>query len=302
MSTRVSLSPRDLSLLRFLSRTPATTAILLRVSPTFDEGGFIDERRLRERLQTLGDAGMVRAWSTANVGGGVRNYYKLTPLGWHMLYGQEAPSPPRTLFAEVPPSLFVHTFRLAGVIAEVVRACHERRVTVERVIRENELVFAVGDRQVQPDCFFRLSAQGRTFNLAFEIDNSTASLDSHTPSSIRTKLAAYDAYQEHVLSQWVIGGKAWERPRFRVIFLTPSVERAYHILSLAADTTVNRARRLVYAAFLDSFLSENDPLFTPIFLDHFGHWQSLVDTHPTAPYRKAPVRLSRPLASPLVAC
>jgi len=30
---------------------------------------------------------------------------------------------------------------------------------------------------------------------------------------------------------------------------------------------------------------------SPIFLDHRGHWQALVDDHPTAVFRKSPVRL-----------
>ena len=38
MSNRVSLSSRDVSLLRLLSRTPATTSLLARASVTFDGG------------------------------------------------------------------------------------------------------------------------------------------------------------------------------------------------------------------------------------------------------------------------
>ena len=75
MSNRVSLSPRDLSLLRLLSWTPATTAQLLRASDAFEGGRFLDERRLRERLQALGEEGIVRAWSAAHAGGGLQKYY-----------------------------------------------------------------------------------------------------------------------------------------------------------------------------------------------------------------------------------
>src|SRR2546425_1055367 len=112
MSTRVSLSPRDLSLLRLLSWTPATAALLL-------------------------------------------------------------------------------------------RACHARRVTIERFIRENELAFKAGGKQVQPDCFFRLATAGRAFNLAFEIDNSTASVESYAVNSVRQKLVVYHAYQDQVLGAWL---------------------------------------------------------------------------------------------------
>ena len=295
----MSLSARDVSLLRLLGWTPATTGLILRASPSFEGEPFTDERRIRERLQSLGAAGFVRSWSSAQAGGGLRNYYKLTPSGFQRLYGDEAPQPTRAFFTEVSPSLFAHTFRLAEVIVEVARACHAKRVTIERFIRENELALRVGADQVQPDCFFRLKSGGRPFSLAFEVDNSTESLDSHAVNSVRTKLRIYHAYQESVLSRWLAAGKTWERPRLRVVFLTRSVERAYHILSLAAALTRNRPRRLVYAATHESFVTEPQPLHAPIFLDHGGAWQSLIDLHPTASYSKAPVRLAPAMDSPL---
>lgn len=293
MSTRVSLSPRDRSLLRLLSWTPATTALLLRASDTFDDGPFLDDRRLRERLQALSEAGVVRSWATAHAGGGLQNYYKLTPLGFTLLSGTEAAPPPRAFFSEVSPSLFAHTFHLAEVIVAMLRACHAKRVTIEGFIRENDLTFAVGDDQVQPDCFFRLKASGRAFNIAFEIDNATASLDSPAANSIQRKLTVYHAYQHQVLSQWVANGKQWERPRFRVVFLPPSVERVYHILGLAAQTAQQPKRRLVYAASRDIFLADADPLCSPLFLDHQGYWQSLVNLHPTTGGGKPPVHFAR---------
>ena len=299
MSNRVSLSPRDLSLLRLLSWTPATTALLLRASDSFDGGPFLDERRLRERLQALAEAGIVRLWSTAHAGGGLQNYYKLTPPGFDVSQGTQAPKPPRAFFTEVSPSLFEHTFRLAEVIIAIVCAAHAKHVTIEWFIRENELTFAVGKSRVQPDCFFRLRATGRIFSLAFEIDNSTEPIDSNAVNSLRSKVTLYHAYQEQVLSQWAASGKTWERPRLRVVFLTRTITRAYHILSLAAASTKNKSRRLVYATTHPGILSEFEPLHAPIFLDHFGGWQSLVDLHPTAAYRKEPVRLGHFVESPL---
>jgi hypothetical protein len=299
MSTRVSLSARDLSLLRLLSWTPATAALLLRVSETFDGGRFLNERRLRERLQALAGAGLIRSWTTANVGGGLRNYYKLAPAGFDSISESDVARPSRAFFAEVPPGVFVHTFRLAETIVETVRACHTRRVAIQRFIRENELTFQAGDDQVQPDAFLTLFADGRAFNVAFEIDNSTASVDSPAANSIRRKLAVYHAYQDRLLAQWLAAGKAWDRPRFRVVFLTLSVERAYHILALAAEIARNPSRRLVYAATHSGYVADPDPLFAPLFLDHAGRWQALIDLHPTAPFRKPPVRLARPVASPL---
>ncbi len=54
------------------------------------------------------------------------------------------------------------------------------------------------------------------------------------------------------------------------VFLTRSVERAYHILALAADAMPNKPRRLVYAATLENSVPDNNPLRAPIFLDHPG--------------------------------
>ncbi len=121
--------------MRLLSWTPAPTALLLRGSETFEGGGFIDERRLRERLQAFTGAGLVRSWTTAHSGGGLQNYYKLTPIGFGMTFGTDAQAPPRAFFAEVSPSLFTHTFRLAEVIVETLRACHARRVTIDHFDR-----------------------------------------------------------------------------------------------------------------------------------------------------------------------
>lgn len=296
----VSLSPRDRSLLRLLSWTPATTGLLWKASATFEGEPFLDERRLRERLQALAEAKIVRSWAAAHAGGGLQNYYKLTLLGFDLLFGAEAAKPPRAFFEAVSPSLFAHTFRLAEAIVATLRACRAKRVAVIQFRRENELAFKAGNREVRPDCFFRLQASGRFFNLAFEIDNGTEPLDSHCARSIREKLATYDAYQQRVLSQWLAQGKRWERPRFRVVFLTQSVARAYHILALAAETAANRSRRLAYAAALDDYAGDADPLFSPLFLDHSGRWRALIDPHPTAGFQRSPVRLLQPLESPLL--
>src|SRR4051794_29299807 len=105
MSNRVNLSSRDVSLLRLLSWTPTTTSLLLRASPSFEGDPFTDERRIRERLQSLDAAGFVRSWPSAQAGGGLKNYYKLTPSGFQRLYGDETSRPSRAFFAEISPSL-----------------------------------------------------------------------------------------------------------------------------------------------------------------------------------------------------
>lgn len=293
MTNSVQLSPRDHSLLQLLSWTPATTTLLLKASTTFEGGSFTHERRLRERLQTLERVGFVRHWSTATIGGGLQNYYKLTPAGFHVLYGSDATPPPRAFFAEIAPSFLTHTLRLAEVIVTTNRAVHDRHTTILGFHRENELAFAVGDDRVQPDCFYRFAIGGRNFNVAFEIDQSTETVDSPRDTSLRHRLELYDAYQDQLLQSWLAAGRTWERPRFRVVFLTISIQRAYHILEITARITRNPSRRLVYAATQDSYLGDPDPLSNPLLLDHRGHWHSLIELHPSSAALRSPIRLPR---------
>ncbi|MDP1798588.1 MAG: replication-relaxation family protein, partial [Planctomycetaceae bacterium] len=235
--------------------------------------------------------GFTRHWSTASIGGGLQNYYKITLTGFQALFGPEATPPPRSFFAEIAPSLFAHTLHLAEVIVTTTVAAHTRRIELERFFRENELSFPVGDEQVQPDCFFRFTTGGRAFNLAFEIDESTETIESPRDTSLQHRLELYDAYQDLLLQGWRAGGRNGERPRFRVVFLTLSVARAYHLLAVAAHIARQPARRLVYAATQASYLGDADPLSNPLFLDQRGHWQTLIDLHPTSAALRSPVRL-----------
>ena len=138
----------------------------------------------------------------------------------------------------------------------------------------------------------QLTAAGRTFNTLFELDRSTESLESAAINSIRRKLLAYEAYQDYAWALWKQGGERGTRPYFRVAFLTKTVERAHHILSLARDCAANKDRRLCYAATLDSYLGEPRAVQSPIFLDHHGHWQALVNIHPSSQFYRQPVRLA----------
>ena len=207
MSNRTSLSVRDLALLRLLSWTPATTTLLLDSSKAFEGGPFIDDRRLRERLTALAGEGLVRAWASAHPGGGLQNYYKLTPAGFATLNGPEVALPPRAFFSELAPSTFAHTLRLAEAIVTVVKSSHARRVEIVRFYRENELTFEVGENRLQPDCFVRLATGEKTFSFAFEIDTSQESIDSPAANSIRRKLTLYHSYQNQLLASWLAGGK-----------------------------------------------------------------------------------------------
>jgi hypothetical protein len=288
----MQLSPRDLSLLTFLDRTPATAAQILKVSIHFDGEPFHGERRVRERMQVLAGAKLARGFSLAISGGGLANYYKLTPEGYRLVHGPDAELPHRSFFLDLPPSRLWHSLDLADLIAQTLTAAHIRHVKLTGFHRENELVLEVGPHRTAPDCHFQFQAAGKTFNILFELDRSTEPLDSPASSSIREKLLAYEAYQDYVLGLWKRDGESSPRPAFRVAFLTTTTQRLHHILALAKACARNPHRRLCYAATRDSYLGEGDAICAPLFLDHQGAWQALVNIHPSATLLRAPVRIA----------
>ena len=293
----INLRQRDLDTLRLLSWTQASAALILKANDTFrlteHEEPYHDERRVRERLQVLERAGLARAAPIAMPTGGLANWYRLTVEGYRAVYGTEQPLPPTAFFGPIKVSRQEHTMRLADTIIHTLVASHRHGIRIAEYRRENELeITGVGPVQY-PDSFFRFHRSGREFNVMLELDNGTEPLDSHEPHSIRKKILTYEAHQDHALAWWLTQPKP--RPanaRFRVAFLTRSAERAENIASLAHDLAPNKDRLLCYAVTLGDYLSEPDALRSPVFLDHFGRWQALVNTHPSSTFSRTPVRLA----------
>ncbi|MCL4207653.1 MAG: replication-relaxation family protein [Pirellulaceae bacterium] len=300
MSHAVVIGKRDAEVLSLLEMTPATAAHLQQASATFAGEPFRDERRVRERLQTLGGAGLVQDFPAAVAGGGLRHYYRLTAAGYRMLHPEAERPPGRSLVAEIAPSRLQHAMATADVIVHTLVACHAARVQILKYHGDGQLTLEVGEYRQQPDCHFQLGRGGRVFNVLFEIDNATEPLDSLREQSIRTKLLGYESYQNWVLRCWREGGRREPRPAFRVVFLTRGANRANHILWLARQCAGNPDRRLVYAATQDAYLGEPRAATEPLLNDHHGGWQALCDLHPSARFVREPVRLSPPLAVPRV--
>lgn len=298
MPQGVLLSDRDLALLRLLDLTPATAMQIRKASVTFGDEPFRDERRVRERLQTLAEVGLVRAFPAGMPGGGVMHYYRLTQEGYRAALPEAVDNPPRVTLNEIAPSRLRHAIATAEVIVHTLVASHERGVRVLKTTGDGRLTLSIGEHRQQPDFHVQLGFAGRYFNLVFEIDMATEPLDSHREQSIRTKILGYETYHDWVLHNWKLGGSQGPRPSFRVVFLTTGAERANHILWLASDLARNRDRRLVYASTQDQYLSELHALTAPIFNDHHGYWQALVDPQPTSKFRREPIRLTPPIALP----
>lgn len=296
MSQGIALSKRDLALLRLLDLTPATAPQIRKASITFDDEPFRDDRRVRERLQSLSAAGFVKSFPAAIPGGGLMSYYRLTLEGQRVAFPDATDAPPRASLAEVAPSRLKHALATAEAIVHTLVACHAKGVRVSQSLGDGKLTLAVGEYRQQPDFHVQLQWNGRYFNFVFEIDNATEPLDSRREQSIRTKILGYETYQDWVLRLWKYAGKQGPRPSFRVVFLTVGAERGNHILWLARELANNRDRRLVYATTQDVFLGEPQAVTQPIFNDHQGYWQALVNPQPSARVLRDPVRLSRPIA------
>lgn len=295
MAQLVTLGNRDLSLLGLLEMTPATAVQIRKASVTFDGEPFRDERRVRERLQALTAAGLVHAWSAAVSGGGLMQYYRLTPAGYRSLHPDEEHAAGKSVVSEVAPSRFQHVMTTADVIVHTLVACHEAHMRVVKYHGDGLLTLEVGEYRQQPDCHFQFEYGDRHFNVLFEVDNATEPIDSHRENSIRTKVLGYEAYQEWVLENWKQNGNQGPRPQFRVVFLTRGAERASHILWFAGQCARHRERRLCYAATQDEYLGEPRAVTAAIFNDHDGDWQPLVNLHPSSAVLREPIRLSPPI-------
>lgn len=298
MSQAVILSKRDRGLLAFLEMTPATATQIRKASVTFGEDPFLDERRARERLQSLSDARLVRSWPAAVAGGGLRHYYRLSPEGYRMVHPDSADLPPRVTVSEIAPSRFLHAMATADVITQTLVACHAANIRVQRLLGDGRLTLEIGEYRQQPDCHFQLEYGGRWLNILFEIDNATEPLDSRREHSIRTKILGYETYQDWVLRNWKESGATGVRPGFRVVFLTLGAERANHILWLARQLATNPDRRLVYASTQDVYQGESQAVTQPILNDHHGDWQALVNSQPSAQFLRERIRLTPPISPP----
>lgn len=278
----VFFQERDAEILRTMHQLGAVTPQhILTVSRTW-EAPFPDLHTVRRRLRKLRHAGWTREYPlTAHIPN-ARHYYRLTRQGFRMIY-PESPMPEDTFFRAVADARQRHTFALADVLAHTHAACAAHRVCVMAFRREDEITLDGGGFAASPDHFLQLKNSGMTFNLFLEVDRGTEPVESEGFNSVRRKLAAYEVYQDAALAQWDF--------RFRVAFLTTSIERVHTILRSALRLAKNRDRLVCYAAPMNSYLAETDPLRTPLFLDHHGRWQALVDIHPTAQFLKTSIRL-----------
>jgi hypothetical protein len=272
------LTPRDLEILTALDHCPLTARQLLKLSRTFDYP-FPNERRVRDRLQALGDSGRVRLWQYATASRGAPNYYTLSPLGYRLLHGEGAIPPTKRAFSPVGIAQQHHTQSLADFIVHTAVAAHAAGVRFTGFYRENTLRLAVGDECLYPDCGFQLvRPDGSEFGFVVEVDAGTERIRSPKDlDSWERKIRLYDRFQD-----------ACPR-RFRVLIVsTRSTVRVEHILEAAATLVRNPHRALFYGVSLPAYLAQDEAITTPCFRGHRGEAIALVPRTPGAGARDEP--------------
>lgn len=257
------LTDRDVEILQVLDRCPLTVSQLLKLSATFATQHFTSIRSVQDRLQKMRGVGWIRSWPYAVASrGSPPDYFKLTALGYRLLYGENAELPAKRHLSEVSVGNHHHTLRLSDFIVHTLVGAHRRCVRIVNFYRENSLRLCVDGQTLQPDSAFELHApDGRQFNFIVELDNGTERIRSNKDTdSWQRKVRLYNTLQDRNYPN-----------RFRVLVLTTRcVGRLQSILAVAAAHATNPQRSLFYAAHLDHYLQEPDALGSPCFQNHHG--------------------------------
>lgn len=261
---------RDIDLLTSLVMTPLTVAQLLKLSQTFAAGNFPSTRTLLDRLQRLRLGGWVRRWplAIARRGGGAPDYYKITPAGLRLLYGEEARPPTKQFFAEVAVARHHHMHALAEFLVHTAVAAHTHDFRMIDVHPENTFVANIAGEQLVPDHRFDLvNDAGQRFRYLVELDNSTETIYSakHEKDTWHRKIRLHDAYQD----------QCSERHRV-VVVTTRSRARLDSILSAASQIIRNNHRTLFIGTHLPAYLSIDDAAVEESFVDHRKDSVSLI--------------------------
>jgi len=283
---------RDRDVLRLLDRTPATAASILKASQCFAEP-FEDLRRVRERMQALAAGGWVRSSPLATISRRAASWYRLTPEGYRLLHGQDAVLPHKTFFMPMKPSRQEHALWLAEVIVHTMVAAERSLLSINDYRRENSVVLSLGSETLKPDGSMQLqTADGRQFNFFTELDNGTEPVRSpQQRQSLERKVRFYERLQDAVLATWKGGERRKPAPRYRVLFFTRSIQRQKHLLRTAQQIARHPDRRVCLGVSLAEYLSDPNPLRSPIAVDQYGQWQGIVSDAYEARFLRQPMRL-----------
>lgn len=260
------LTERDLDLFAGLAHAPLTVRQILKLSEAF-VAPFTTERRLQDRLQTLGAAGYVRRWPYATTGQGRLYYHRLSPTAYRVLYGHSEPLPHPRAFGPVGIARHEHTFALAEFLVQTHVAAHRSGILVTKIFSENQLCLTAGEAQLYPDLPLMLRTPDRhEFTFYTEIDMGSERIHSvQNVESWERKIRFYEALADT------------SPDRFRVLAVTrKGTERLEHILAAASALARYPNRCLLYGIALPAYLAAPAALTAPCFRDHQGRPVSLI--------------------------
>jgi hypothetical protein len=261
---------RDIDLLTSLVISPLTLQQLLKLSQTFAAGSFLSQRALLDRMQSLRLGGWVRRWplALARRGGGAPDYYKISPQGLRLLYGEEASPPTKQFFSEVGIARHFHMYSLAEFLVHTAVCAHARGFRMVDVHPENTFVASVNGEKMIPDHRFDLvNSEGERYRYLVELDDSTETIYSprHEQDTWHRKIRLHDGYQDQC------------HDRHRVVVVTTrSRARLDNILSAVARLVHNQLRTLFIGAYLPDILATEDAAGQACFVDHRGRPLALV--------------------------
>jgi len=229
-------------------------------------------------MQALAAGGWVRSSLLATISRRAASWYRLTPEGYRLLHGQDAVLPHKTFFMPMPPSRQEHALWLAEVIVHTMVAAERSLLSINDYRRENSVVLSLASETLKPDGSMQLqTADHRQFNFFIELDNGTEPVRSpRQRQSLERKVRFYEALQDAVLGNWKCGERTRPPPRYCVLFFTRSMQRQKHLLRTARQIARNPDRRLCLGVSLAEYLSDPNPLRSPITVDHHGQWQGIV--------------------------
>jgi len=224
---------------------------------------------LLDRLQRLAAGGFVRRFPlaiAADRGGGLPHYYKLTPAGLRLLYGEGATPPSKKFFSPVAVGRHHHTHSLSEFLVATAVAALRHGFRMHDVHPENTLILDVNGERLIPDNRFDLLGGDARYRFLIEQDCSTETIHSAKhDDTINRKLRLHDAYQDAC------------GERHRVVFVTTrSRSRLTNILAAAAAVVRNPQRTLFLGVYLPDFIAATDPVGEPLFLDHRGRRHALL--------------------------
>jgi len=282
------LTARDHELLAALAWAPHTARQLLKLSATWPEP-FRALRTIRERLQLLATAGLVKAFRYAALfPGQPENYYQLARAGFEVVHGPDALPPTRGQFAEVAISRHTHTRGLTEFLVHTAVSAHHAGLRMDNLYRENSVRLSADEQSVYPDAGFLLAGYDQVpLNFFVEVDCGTERLRSAV--SDRTwerKARVYDRVRD-----------AGTHGRFRVLVVTIRAgrERLEHVLQTAASVQRVPDRTLFCGVSLHTYMSAELGVTRPLFTNHRGRRLALV-AGSALPARESPRGLPLPIA------